>query len=149
MRATILLILALLVAAAGTAVAEDKVYGEGVGEGDLTSISAIMTDADAFQGETVRIAGTAVAVCAHRGCWIDIASDEEGQTLRVKVTDGEIVFPQSIVGEHVVAEGVFTANRVTADNKKCDHAAEDENEVGHSCTTHYQLTGTGAVVRAS
>ena len=148
MRKLIIMTLVLVIALAGTAVAKDKVYGKGVSKGDISKISAIMADTDGFQGKTVRIEGTAVAVCSHRGCWVEIASDTEGETLRLKVTDGEIVFPKKVVGEHIVAEGMFTANHVTKDHKACSHKGghdEGKEEAG-SCTTYYQVTGTGAVV---
>jgi len=148
MRKLTIMALILLVALSGTAVAKDKVYGKGVSKGDIIKISKIMADTDSFQGKTVRIEGTAVAVCSHRGCWVEISSDTEGETLRLKVTDGEIVFPKKVVGEHIVAEGVFTANHVTKDHKECSHKGghEEEKKGSGSCTTYFQVTGTGAVV---
>ena len=145
MRKTVIVALALIIALTGTAVAKDKVYGKGVSDGDVTLISTIMDHKDDFQGKTVRISGTAVAVCSHRGCWVDISSDREGETLRLKVEDGVIVFPKSIVGKPITAEGVFTANHVTEDNHICSREHEGGEEV--TCTTYYQVTGTGAVVR--
>ena len=57
-------------------------------------------------------------MCAHRGCWINLASDVEGQTVRVKVKDGEIVFPPEIMGDMVIAEGVWTANQLDMETTK-------------------------------
>jgi len=145
MRKTVIIAMALLIAVAGAAVAKDKVYGKGVSQGEITKISTILDDPGAYQGENVRISGTAVAVCAHRGCWVDVSSDREGETLRVKVPDGVIVFPKSIIGKPITAEGVFTANHVTEDNHLCsrDHG---EGEEAVTCTTFYQVSGVGAVV---
>lgn len=145
MRKTIILMLALLLAVAGTAVAKDKVYGKGVGEGEVVQISEILDHPDTYQGKTVKISGTAVAVCGHRGCWVDVSSDREGETLRVKVPDGVIVFPKSVVGKPIVAEGVFTANHVTEANKVCSRESHGEGEAV-TCTTTYQISGVGAVV---
>jgi hypothetical protein len=136
---TIIVLFSLLLA--GTVVAKEKVYGEGVGEGDFTKISAILAEPDDFAGETVRVEGTAVGVCKHRGCWLTLASDKEGETLRVKVEDGVIVFPKEIVGEHVRVEGKFAINKV---EKKCDATKHGEPEV--KCTTHYEIQATGALV---
>ena len=126
---------------AGTALAKEKVYGKGVGEGEFTKISTILAAPDEFAGKTVRVQGTAVGVCVHRGCWVTLASDQEEQTMRVKVEDGVIVFPKKIIGEHVQVEGAFTVNKV---EEKCDATKQGEPEV--KCTTYYQITGTGAVV---
>ncbi|MBU0743151.1 DUF4920 domain-containing protein [bacterium] len=126
---------------AGTALAKEKVYGKGVGEGDITKISTILAAPDEFAGKTVRVEGTAVGVCTHRGCWVTLASDQEEQTMRVKVEDGVIVFPKEIIGEHVTVEGVFTINKVEA---KCDATKHGEPEV--KCTTFYEIKGAGATV---
>ena len=154
-----LLISVLVLMVAGLAVAEDvekgkdKVYGEGVSAPDTMLVSELLAAPEAFVGKTVRVKGTAVGVCAHRGCWINIASDTEGETVRMKVKDGVIVFPAEIMGDMVVAEGVWTANELTMEQTKKVCAAEareegkefDEGEVT-SCMTLYQISGTGAVV---
>ena len=141
MRRIIMAVMLLSVLLAGTALAKEKVYGKGVSEGDFTKVSTIFVSPEDFAGKTLRVEGTAVGVCAHRGCWVTLASDKEGETLRVKVEDGVIVFPKEIIGEHVQVEGVFTINKV---EEKCDATREGEPEV--KCTTFYQLTGTGALV---
>jgi len=66
-----------------------------------------------------------------------------------------IVFPPEIVGDVVVAEGVWTANELTMEQTKEVCAAQareegkdfDEDEVT-TCMTLYQISGTGAVVAA-
>lgn len=154
-----LLISVLVLVIGGVAVAEDcekaegKVYGKGVSAADTMLVSELLATPDAYVGKTVRVKGTAVGVCAHRGCWINIASDVEGETVRVKVKDGVIVFPAEIMGDMVIAEGVWTANELTMEQTKKVCAAEareegkefDEDEVT-TCMTLYQISGTGAVV---
>ena len=146
----------LVLACAAGALAGDKVYGEGVSGTELMNVSELLAKPDDFIGQTVRVKGTAVGVCAHRGCWINVAGDKEGETVRFKVKDGVIVFPPEIVGDTVIAEGVWTANELTLEQTKAVCAAEarkegkelDEGEVT-TCMTLYQISGTGAVVVAS
>ena len=153
---TALLTSVLVLACAVGALADDKVYGEGVSGTELVTVSDLLAKPDDFIGQTVRVKGTAVGVCAHRGCWINVAGDKEGETVRVKVKDGVIVFPPEIVGDTVIAEGVWTANELTLEQTKAVCAAEarkegkelDEGEVT-TCMTLYQISGTGAVVVAS
>jgi len=152
---TILTGLFVIALAAGALAEGTQVYGKGVSGKDTIVVSELLAHPDKHVGETLRVQGTVVACCAHRGCWIDIASDKEGETLRVKVKDGVIVFPPEIVGETVVAEGVWTANELTLEQTKqvCEANAKeagesfDEDQVT-SCMTLYQLSGTGAVVLA-
>jgi len=153
MITTVTLILMLTCITAQAAELE-KVYGKGVSATDTVLVSELLAQPDAHVGEVVRVEGTAVAVCKHRGCWVEIASDKEGETVRVKVKDGVIVFPAEIIGEHVIAEGVFTANKLDLETSKkyCAYQAEqagkeiDPKSVTE-CVTLYQITGTGVVIK--
>ncbi len=144
----------VLLATAGQAADLEKVYGKGVSASDTVLVSQLLATPDDYVGKVVRVEGTAVSVCKHRGCWVEIASDQEGETVRVKVKDGVIVFPPEIVGEHVLAEGVFTANKLDLETsrKVCAYQAQEEGkefdpEKMTECMTLYQITGTGAVVK--
>ena len=44
-----------------------------------------------------------------RGCWIQISNDSVVGNIRVKVTDGEIVFPKSAKSHNVPVEGTFVS----------------------------------------
>ncbi len=147
------MMMVLLVAGAALAGAGETVYGKGVSAPDTVLVSALLAHPDDYVGQTIRVKGTAVGVCAHRGCWINVASDVEGDVVRVKVKDGEIVFPPEIVGDTVVAEGVWTANKLDLETTKKVCANEAKNageefdpESVTACKTLYQLSGTGAVV---
>lgn len=141
-------------AATNAAMAEARVFGAGVSAADTVRVSRLLAHPDDFVGKVVRVEGIAVGVCAHRGCWVDIASDVEGQTVRLKVTDGVIVFPPEIAGDVITAEGVWTANQLDLETTKavCAHEAATKGEKFDpasvtSCMTLYQISGTGAVVK--
>lgn len=147
------LILILFLTAGSALAGKDQKYGKGVAAADTVLVSDLMSTPDAFVGKTVRVKGTAVAVCAHRGCWVNIASDEEGQTVRIKVKDGEIVFPAELVGDEIIAEGVWTSNTLDLETTKkvCANNAEKNGEEFDpesvtECMTLYQISGTGAQV---
>jgi hypothetical protein len=153
--AIIVSLLIMSLAGGALAGAKGKVYGKGVAAEDTVLVSTLLANPDAYVGQTIRVKGTAVGVCAHRGCWINIASDKEGDTVRIKVKDGEIVFPPEIMGDTVIAEGVWTANTLDMETTK-EYCAAQAREKGEkfdehsvtSCMTLYQLSGTGAVVAA-
>ena len=52
------------------------------------------------------VVGQIVDVCPMRGCWIDITDDQEN-LIKVKVKDGEIVFPLSAINQKVKVYGQF------------------------------------------
>jgi hypothetical protein len=145
---------ACLLMAAGASAAP-KVYGKGISAADTVLVSHLLAHPDDYIGKVVRVEGTAVATCPHRGCWINLASDGEGEVVRVKVDDGTIVFPPEIVGELVVAEGVWTGNKLDLETSRqvCAHQAKEEGKEFDpndmtTCITLYQVTATGAVVLA-
>ncbi len=145
--------MAILALSVGVLVAKEQTFGEGVSSKETMKVSELLASPDKYVGETVRVQGTAVAVCKHRGCWVSIASDVEGEFVRVKVTDGVIVFPPEIMGETIIAEGVWTANKLDLETTKklCANEAKKSGEEFDAskvtdCRTLYQISGTGAVV---
>ena len=148
-----LVIFAIMALLALPALAEKTVYGKGVSSENLVKVSELLEKPDDYVGQTLKVEGIAVGVCAHRGCWVNIASDKEGEVVRVKVTDGEIVFPPELIGSTIAAEGVWTANKLDLDTTKkvCEHRAHEAGEEFDpesvtECMTLYQITGTGATV---
>ena len=49
------------------------------------------------------------------GCWIDVKDRKADSQIRVKVTDGEIVFPVEAKGKAVQAEGIFSRMELDAE----------------------------------
>jgi hypothetical protein len=50
-------------------------YGQPLSLNEITKISEIEKNPEAFVGRKVRLTGIVVEVCAKRGCWLDLASD--------------------------------------------------------------------------
>jgi len=71
------------------------------------AVSAILENPEDFLGKPVQITGKVVDVCPNRGCWIDVSSDTPYKTITVKVDDGVIVFPITVKGKNVMAEGTL------------------------------------------
>jgi hypothetical protein len=115
--------------------AETK-YGAGVGQARVVKVSELMASPDAYLGKTVKVEGLITAVCPKRGCWMELASDKEFQTVKIKVDDGVMVFPLDAKGKVATAEGVFTRIDVPADPKS-----------GKGPEVVYRIQGTGAVIR--
>ena len=138
------------------AVAGDaELYGEALTEGlEPTPIADILADPDAWVGKKVQIEGKISGVCAHQGCWIDITSTED-ETLRVKVDDGVIVFPQESVGHEAIAEGEVEILDMERDKYEAwlKHVAEEEDrefdpsEVGEGPYRIVRLKGLGSEIQ--
>lgn len=111
-------IVLFLLALAFNANAEPLLFGESVDESKLIAISSIMSTPEEFVGKTVTIEGTIVGVCSHRGCWVDIASDARFEKIRLKVRDGDMVFPMHTKGRQALATGKVTAISLSLEQTK-------------------------------
>ena len=120
---------------------------------EITKISTILGAPQEFLGDTVLVQGTIVDVCKKRGCWMELASDEEFQSIRIKVKDGEIVFPLSAKGSNATVQGVveqlvFTKEEVI--KMEQHHADEQGTEFDPSTVTKgktiFRIRGIGAQI---
>lgn len=162
MRKYILTISVLLFSSIILMAADGTKYGKDIVTKEKTKVSDILVSPDKYEGKTVLIEGTIVNVCEKRGCWIELASDKEFETIRVKVEDGEIVFPMEAKGKKALVEGEvysFTVENESecSDGEKstCSDKDNTENkseEDGACCEKKetvkkvYQIKGLGAVI---
>ena len=150
------LALAFSAITAATAVAQSKDYGKALTLKEATPISSILKDPKAFEGKRVLVEGLIIEVCEERGCWIRIASDKAFESLRFKVDDGVMTFPQDARGKSVLAEEVVKVRSLTRE-QAIAQAREVAKERGTLASfdsakvkgpvTDVQLSGEGARVR--
>ena len=120
---------------------------------EITSISQILDDPQEFLGDTVLVNGTIIDVCKKRGCWMEIASDSSFQSIKIKVKDGEIVFPLSAKGNSALVEGVveqlvFTKEEVIEmeQHQADEHGTEFDPSTITEGKTIYRIRGIGAQI---
>lgn len=145
---------AALVGSVLSALAGESTFGKGVTLKETTRISDLYSAPDKFVGKEVRVEGTITDVCSKRGCWMQIASDKEFQTLRFKVEDGVIVIPMEAKGKKAVAQGKLAKSELSKEQalEQAKHFAEENGKPfdPKSVTgpqTVLTLHGTGAVIQ--
>ena len=134
---------------------DGKIFGKGVTGAEVVKVSELMAHPDKYVGKLVRVEGLITDVCAKGGCWMNSAGDKELQSIRIKVSDGDIVFPLEAKGKGALAEGTFTKIEVSKDDalKMAQHHAEEKGEKFDPAkakdlpTVIYQIAGTGAVIK--
>ncbi len=116
-------------------------------------IDRILQKPDAYLGQMVQVKGKVTDVCQMMGCWMNLVDPASGASIRIKVKDGEIVFPKDSPGKIAVAEGRLAKVTLTKEEAiaQAKHEAEANGrpfkpESITSGTTYYQIQGTGAVV---
>ena len=114
-------------------------------------LAALMAHPAWYIGHTVQVKGKISAVCQMMGCWMDLT--DGGQKIRIKVNDGEIVFPKDSSGKTAIAEGQFK-KIVLSREQAVAQAREEAKETGKEFNpasinhgvTYYQIQGSGAVI---
>ena len=136
------------------AIIDDKdKYGEDITLKEKTNISNILSNPEDYLDKKVLVEGEVLDVCPKMGCWMEIKSDVEGEKIKVKVKDGEIVFPVEAKGKNALVEGKVYKIDLTVDEavEYYQHQAEERGEEFEPSTvteavTIYQIKGLGAEI---
>ena len=83
-------------------------YGDHLSKGLVYSVDELLSSSDGNLGSDILVTGMITEVCPMRGCWLQVKDDNSDSSIRIKVTDGEIVFPLSAKGRNITAKGIFT-----------------------------------------
>lgn len=120
---------------------------------EKTNISDILADPDSYMDQTVLVEGEILNVCPKMGCWMELKSDDGDGMIKVKVKDGDIVFPVEAKGETAVVEGTVYKIELSQEDAigYYEHIAEETGEEFDPSTitgpmTIYQIKGLGAVI---
>lgn len=120
---------------------------------EKTNISDILADPDAYLDQTVLVEGEILDVCPKMGCWMELKSDDGEGMIKVKVKDGDIVFPVDAVGDYAVVQGTVYKIDLTQDEAVdyFEHIAEESGEdfdpsIITGPMTIYQIKGLGATI---
>jgi hypothetical protein len=138
--------------AAGLLSAGEVKLGKPLTIKDPMPLATLLAKPGDYVGKTVQVKAKITEVCQAMGCWMNLANDQ-GQTLQIKVNDGEIEFPKDAAGKMAVAEGRF--DKIQLSKKEAAARAEEEaKDSGRKFdpskvkgpVTIYQIQGTGAVI---
>jgi Domain of unknown function (DUF4920) len=143
-------ILATALATAAYAMAAEKL-GKGLTLDKPIPVVTILASPEQYVGKTVQVKGKVTEVCEMMGCWMKVVDDEKA--MRVKVNDGEIVFPKNSVGRTAIAEGVLKKLVLTKEQAvaRARHEADEQHRKFNpdsvkTGVTIYQIQGSGAVM---
>ena len=132
--------------------AADLKLGEPLTLREPLGVGKLLAAADDYVGKTVQVKGKITEVCLMAGCWTMLRG-EGGETVRVKVADGEIVFPREAVGREAVAEGRFVRFELSREQAvaAAAHEAEEQGRRFAPASVKgpqviYRIEGHGAVV---
>lgn len=98
-------------------------FGGEVDHTALTPISSLVATPDHYLAKPVTVQGEIISVCSKKGCWMQLASDVSEQQFRIKVRDGDMVFPVSAKGKKALATGMLVKTELDLESSR-EHLAE-------------------------
>ena len=138
----------------GNSYAADKKLGKKLSVKETTKISKILASPADYVGKKVLVEGTVLDVCSKRGCWMEIAGDKPHEKIKVKVKDGEIVFPMEAKGKTAKVEGEIykiEMSKEVAIKAGEEEAKEHGTKFDPASVTgpivKYQIKGLGAEIK--
>ena len=144
-----LLLMALLLCVSGSEVKLGKVLTLA----EPQPIDQVNRNAERLVGKTVQVKGKVTEVCQKMGCWMALADPATTALIRIKVNDGEIVFPKEAIGRMAIAEGRLTKLQLSRQQAvaRARHEAEEQSREFDPASVRrgaviYQIAGTGAVL---
>ena len=153
MKKLFLLVLAISLSSILFAQTSEEKLGKEITLTEKTNISDILTNPELYLDKTVLVEGEVLDVCHNMGCWMDLSSGTEGEKIKVKVKDGEIVFPVEAIGNNAQVEGKVYKIELTEKEAKeyYEHMAEENGKTFDPSTvsgpvTLYQIKGLGAKI---
>ncbi len=143
----------VLLASACLAFAGEIRLGKALTLKDPVAVQALLASPEKYTGKLVQVKGTVRDVCQMMGCWMEITDASSPKAIRIKVKDGEIVFPESAMGKTAIAEGTFVKLELTKEQAiaQAKHDAEEKGRKFDPASvkgpvTSYQIQGAGAVI---
>ena len=126
-------------------------FGKGLTLKEATPLATLLGSPGEYTGKMVQVKGKVSEVCQMMGCWMQIQDGEKA--IRLKVNDGEIMFPKDSAGRRVTAEGLFKKIELNQQQAVAwaKHEAEERGQKFDAAKiksgmTMYQIQGTGAVL---
>lgn len=105
-------------------------FGAAVDKTKLVAVADILAKPQSYLQQQVTVKGTVAAVCQKKGCWMQFAAVANQPTFRVKVKDGDMVFPVSAKGKTAYASGKLVPIEMDLESSRdyLAHKAEEQGE---------------------
>lgn len=80
-------------------------FGAAVDKTAVLPVEQLLAQPQNYLDKVVTVSGTVDSVCSKQGCWMKFSADSDKGPFRIKVRDGEMVFPLSAKGKTAYASG--------------------------------------------
>ncbi len=153
MKLKLILLIFLVFYTLGFSQTDEMNLGNEITLTEQTKISDILAEPESYLDKTVLVEGEILDVCPMMGCWMELKSETNNDRIKIKVKDGEIVFPTEAIGSTALVEGTVYKIELTKEKaiEHFEHIAEEKGEQFDPSTitgpmTIYQIKGLGAEI---
>ena len=98
-------VIALAVASVMFTAQAATLFGAAVDKTAVLPVEQLLAQPQNYLDKVVTVSGTVDSVCSKQGCWMKFSADSDKGPFRIKVRDGEMVFPLSAKGKTAYASG--------------------------------------------
>jgi len=139
MKKTIALALALVFSPLASA---SQSFGPAFDTAGSVTVAQVLTKPAAYLQQPFTVQGKIDAVCQKKGCWMQFMTAANEPTFRIKVKDGDMVFPVSAKGKTAYAHGSLKAKPMTLEQTKTylKHRAEEQGEAFDAAEVQTAIT---------
>lgn len=105
-------------------------FGPAFAISDSVTVQQVLADPSRYLAKPFTVKGSIEAVCQKKGCWMQFSTAKDMPTFRIKVKDGDMVFPISAKGKTAYAYGELKAKPMTLEQTKTylKHRAHEQGE---------------------
>lgn len=100
-------VLALLTGSIIFSAQATTVLGDNVSKTEVLPVTQLLAQPTNYLDEVVTVSGTVDSVCGKQGCWMKFVVAEQKVPFRLKVRDGDMVFPLTARGKTAYATGTL------------------------------------------
>ncbi len=125
-----------------------QTHGEPITVENATALNELMTNPDAFVGQTILVEGHVTGRCQGSSCWVSLDTGDPEAPFFVRSADHSFAFPEACDNSNVRIQGVWTV--ITPEVEEHEHEeGEEEMEEGHVCPEpQYFLDPVGVEIRS-
>lgn len=80
-------------------------FGAAVDKTAVLPVEQLLAEPQNYLDKVVTVSGTVDSVCSKQGCWMKFTANADSGPFRIKVRDGDMVFPLSAKGKTAYASG--------------------------------------------
>lgn len=114
-------------------------FGSAITETEVTPLTKLVSEADAYADKVVRTEGTVTSVCQSKGCWMQL-SDANG-VAHVKFAGYGFFVPKNSSGHRAVVQGKVLKSQVDECSAKDGCREKGEKESGQVAKLDFEATG--------